>query len=252
MTAGNTRSGLRDGWTGYWKGEVKFEHFQQEPRLGDDCTAYSYVHGCLFLRRGPGQVPRNRFHKDFGPAVRGRAGRVVRRMFEKAIALIALVKFNNGVALVVKEKLNFTYTQHDHIIIGIDDSGTFLQCFYYGAPSTYFKAFGGHEFDITLENGRVIHCNGQWWWGGGEKAEEILNKEIVEATVGDIESLKKCYVYTGVYAIKDKIKKLISGYSGKLYEYREYAKVLKGPVFWSDKLEAEKDLEKLLAKYRVA
>lgn len=141
--------------------------------------------------------------------------------------LAALVKINNGVALVMKNELKFKYKKHGNIIIGIDESGTFVDCLYYEAPWGRFKAFAGREFDIPLENGETIHCNGQWWHGGSEQAEKILGKEIVGATVNDVESLKKCYVFTGCFAIKENKHKLIENYPGKLYEYYEYEKELK-------------------------
>lgn len=145
----------------------------------------------------------------------------------KMAELAALVKFNNSKAFVLKDKVKLRYTRHGNILIGIDDSGTFVDCLYYETPHGAFRAFAGREFDIPLENGEVIHCNGQWWQGGAEKAEEILGKNLVSATYGDMESLRKCYVYTGYCAIKEKLEELEATYNGKLYEYYEYEKVLK-------------------------
>lgn len=75
--------------------------------------------------------------------------------------VIAVVKINNGEALVLKDKIEFKYQKHDNLIIGIDESETFLDLYYYERPTPGFRAFGGHEFDIQLENGEVINCNGQ-------------------------------------------------------------------------------------------
>jgi len=144
--------------------------------------------------------------------------------------LMALVKFNSGVALVMKNEIKFKYKKYDNIIIGIDESETFVDCLYYEAPWGRFKAFAGREFDISLENGKIIHCNGQWWHGGSDQAEKILDKKIVGVTVNDIESLKKCYVFTGCFAIKENKDKLIESYHGNLYEYYEYEKELKQSI----------------------
>lgn len=141
--------------------------------------------------------------------------------------VIALVKFNSGVALALKEKVNFKYNRHGNLLIGIDDTGTFVNCLRYEEPWGRFKAFAGREFDIPLENGEVIHCNGQWWAGGSKTAEEILKDTLVHATYEDIDSLKRCYVYTGCHAVKGKLEKLIETYKGKTYEYYEFEKELK-------------------------
>ena len=141
--------------------------------------------------------------------------------------LIALVKFNSGVALVLTESPKYTYTKHGSIIIGIDKTGTFVKCYEYRRPCGSFKAFAGNEFDIPLDTGEIIHCDGQWWHGGHSEAGKILGKDLVNATYNDVESLKRCYVYTGDSAIKEKWQELVDGYDGKLYEYREYEAAIK-------------------------
>jgi len=142
--------------------------------------------------------------------------------------LIAVVKFNQGEAFVLSDKVEFKYQQHGNLIIGIDDSETFLDLYVYERPTPSFKAFGGHEFDIQLENGEVIHCNGQWWSGGIKQAEHILGKEITNVTYKSQQELKDCYVFTGCCAIKEKLEALRETYDGVVYEYREYEQLLKG------------------------
>ena len=141
--------------------------------------------------------------------------------------ILAVVKFNNYHAFVLKDKVNFKYKQYDNLLIGIDETQTFVDVLYYERPFGRFKAFGGREFDLPLEDGGTIHCSGQWWSGGSSSAEKILNKKLIGATYHDIESLKSCYVYTGTCAFKDKIDELISSYNGKIYGYREYEEKLK-------------------------
>lgn len=139
----------------------------------------------------------------------------------------ALVKFNDENAIVLNKEINFRYQKQGNLIIGIDESETFIDCYYYEPSSFGFKAFGGEEFDITLEDGEVIHCNGQWWHGGFTRAGELINKEVVGVTYQNIEALKKCYVFSGCFATKDGLEKLTNEYIGKVYEYYEYEEELK-------------------------
>lgn len=136
--------------------------------------------------------------------------------------VIAITKFNQGHALVLRDKIKFNYEKHGNILIGIDDTGTFVDCLIYERPTAGFKAFGGREFNIELTNGETVHCNGQWWHGGFEKAEKILGSKLVSATVRDIESLEGCYVFSGCCAIKDKYQELIDNYEGRIFGNREF------------------------------
>ncbi|WP_036715281.1 hypothetical protein, partial [Paenibacillus ehimensis] len=54
------------------------------------------------------------------------------------------------------------------------------------------------------------------------EAEKVLNEEIISVTVNDVESLKKCYVFRGMFAKKIKVEKLIEEYAGELFAYRDY------------------------------
>ena len=141
--------------------------------------------------------------------------------------LIALVKFNNEIALVLQDKIQKRYNRYDDLLIGIDDTGTFIDCLYYETPIGRFEAFGGREFDIPLENGGIIHCSGQWWSGGSRKAEKILNKKLCKVVYNDIESLRECYVYSGDCAIEESLQELLATYNGKIYEYSEFNRELK-------------------------
>lgn len=140
--------------------------------------------------------------------------------------LMALVKFNSGKAFVIKEAVELKYVRHGNILIGMDESGTFVDCMYHETPRGNMKAFAGREFDIHLENGEVIHCNGQWWAGGMQKASVIIGKELTLVTYSDMASLKKCYVFSGHYAVKEKLDALEATYNGEIYDYHEYEKEL--------------------------
>lgn len=100
--------------------------------------------------------------------------------------------------------------------------------YYYERPTPGFQAFGGRKFDIRLESGEIIHCNGQWWDGGYRKAAELLGEELVHATYNDIDSLKNCYVFYGAAAIKSRLEELNKKYNGDIHGYWEYEAFIKG------------------------
>lgn len=140
----------------------------------------------------------------------------------------AIVKFNDGIAYVLDKPIEFKFYKQGSLIIGLDDSCTFISCYYYDRPTPGFYAFGGRKFDIHLENGEVEHCYGQWWSGGHSKAAELLGEELVHVTYETKDELKKCYVFTGSSAIKSKLEELRQSYSGEIYGYWDYEAKLKG------------------------
>src|SRR5690625_6053855 len=99
----------------------------------------------------------------------------------------AVVEFNQGVAFVLDKPVKYKYYKQGNLIIGLDDSCTFIRCFKYSRPSPGFYAFGGSKFDLQLENGEVEHCYGQWWDGGYKEASELLGVELVDATFETLE-----------------------------------------------------------------
>ena len=74
--------------------------------------------------------------------------------------IIAVVKFNSKEAFVLRRRPLLKYNRYGNVIIGTD--GLFFTCYYYSPPSERFQAFAGRKFDLTMEDGEVIHCNGQW------------------------------------------------------------------------------------------
>lgn len=146
--------------------------------------------------------------------------------------IIAVVKFNNGEAFVLEKKPELKYTKYGNVIIGTNSC--FLSCYYYEKPIfpinpnwSGWQAFGGRKFDLHLTDGTVEHCFGQWWGGITEKTKRIIGEDIIDVTVNDVENLKKCYVFSGYTGIKKEIEKLRAEYTGNIYEYKEYEKILK-------------------------
>lgn len=106
-------------------------------------------------------------------------------------------------------------------------------------------AFGGSLFDIPLKDGSgAIHAAGEWWDAGASKIAEMLKINLISAAVGTIPDLINCYVFCGLSADKDKLVKLLDGYSGPTYEYRDYEKIIKFDSMRRDFWKRERKLEK--------
>ena len=146
---------------------------------------------------------------------------------EEMSKVVALVEYNKDLAIVLEESVNFNYEKHGNVIIGVDDTKTFVRCYTYGEPYAGVKAFGGSKFDITLTSGEIIHCTGQWWDGGYEEASRILGVTLESAIYGSIEKLKHCYVYYSATAVKSKLDALKKSYVGKVWNSTEFEKQLK-------------------------
>ncbi len=139
--------------------------------------------------------------------------------------IIAIVKFNSGEAFVMENSIKLEYTKYgSDTIIGTD--GCFLICYGY-SNEQYDKAFAGRKFDLQLTDGNIEHCYGQWWNSVTKKAREVTQGNIIHVTANSIDRLKNCYVFNGYCGIEDKVNKLRSEYSGKIYDYWEYEKIIK-------------------------
>ena len=80
-----------------------------------------------------------------------------------------------------------------------------------------------------MADGEVIECSGQWWHGIHKDAYGILpsGAEIGHIAANGINELMGCYVYNGYETIKSEVDKLIASYSGFIYDYWEYDKMLR-------------------------
>lgn len=133
--------------------------------------------------------------------------------------LVAVVKFNDGVALVLDTPINKEYTKYGDTIIGKD--GIFHASYVYGSCSDRWKAFAGRRFDLPLTDGTIEHCYGQWWDGISAKTNELI-PNIISVTACSIPELKKCYVFNSHYANRDEFRALLATYTGRIYDYYEY------------------------------
>ncbi len=140
--------------------------------------------------------------------------------------ILAMTKFNSGEAMVLKNPINLTYYKFgNNTIIGTD--GLFIQTYKYEAPSERFRAFGGREFELTMHDGEVVKCNGQWWDGITQTAIDLIDDEIVHVTANSVDDLSNCYVFYGYRALKSSYEKLRDQYDGFVYEYHDYSHILK-------------------------
>jgi len=138
--------------------------------------------------------------------------------------VLAKVKFNDEIALVLDRKPVLEYTKHKGIIYGTD--GIFYQCYKYDRPGKNWEAFGGHKFDIKLTSGEVINCNGQWWHGGHAEVEKLAGVTLCSAVHSTVDALKKCYVFSGDAADSKKFNDILNSYNGDILPYFEYEKLL--------------------------
>jgi hypothetical protein len=83
-----------------------------------------------------------------------------------------------------------------------------------------------------MKDGTVTHCWGQYWDGRSRECAKVLGFDICSLTASTKKDLSKCYVFTGLYANKEKLQKLIDDFMSenpdyKIWEYWDYAKHLK-------------------------
>ena len=138
-----------------------------------------------------------------------------------------IVTFNDGIAFVLDKPIEYTYYKHGNLIIGLDETCTFVKCYLYQMIPG-FDAFAGHKFDITLEDGKVIHCDGQWWDGGYDRAAELLGEKLVHASYNTAENLRNCYVFYGSEAVASSLDQLRETYTGEVQGYWAYEAFLNG------------------------
>lgn len=108
--------------------------------------------------------------------------------------ILEIIKFNDGIGIVVDEMPKLTYEEIGGLLIGSDDANLTFDCLYYDRPTAHFKAFAGREFDLPLKNGGTVHCNGQWWSGKVRECSEKVGITLGDITINCIDKMKDCYV----------------------------------------------------------
>ena len=106
--------------------------------------------------------------------------------------VIAKVQFNNSVAIVVNKRPTLVYRRVGrNVIYGTD--GLFYQCYKYEKPSKNWKAFAGRKFEITLEDGEIVKCKGQWWDAGHIIVEKALGVKFQPVTCSALSDLERAH-----------------------------------------------------------
>ena len=133
------------------------------------------------------------------------------------LKVVAVVQFNSDEALVFNRPVNFTYELIGKDYIGTD--GPLMDALYYSHGSGSFRAFAGRELTLTMKDGSVSKIKDHWWAGA--------TKGRISVVVGDIESLKKCYVYGSAQMTPEEYQALRDTYTGCVYPYWDYEKIIK-------------------------
>lgn len=132
-------------------------------------------------------------------------------------SVVAVVQFGNSEALVLNRPLNFVYERIGRDFLGSD--GPFRDYLYYQKGSGSFIAFAGRELELSMADGTVECIKDHWWSGIKTGCKGVI--------VGSVEGLKKCYVFSSASIIKEEYEKIRSSYSGCVYPYWDYEKVIK-------------------------
>ena len=134
------------------------------------------------------------------------------------LKVVAVVQINSGEALVLNRPLNFIYEEIGRDLIGSD--GPFKRPLIYSPASEAFKAFAGSEMNLNMQDGSQRAVKDHWWSGSLPGHQGV--------TACDLESLKKCYVFFGGMVITaDDFQALRESYTGCVYPYWDYEKVIK-------------------------
>jgi hypothetical protein len=141
--------------------------------------------------------------------------------------ILAVTKFNDREALVLERTVELEYERFGDTIIGQD--GIFHNCYVHGSMK-YQKAFAGREFDLTMKDGEVVHCKGQWWYSISPILDKKLKGKIVDSTAESISKLGDCYVFGGYWANETKYRKFRRTYKGPVWEYHEFENLFIRPV----------------------
>lgn len=139
--------------------------------------------------------------------------------------IVAKVKFNDEIAYVLDDMAQLEYDKHKHIIYGTN--GVIYDIKAHVPNST--SGFSGHEFTYQFKDGTEKTYKGSLWdsWDASQNLGEVLGKNIDTITVKDVEGLKNCYVFNGMYVDVDALKELDGYDSDKVYDYDEYRNYLK-------------------------
>jgi len=146
--------------------------------------------------------------------------------------LIALVKMNDGVALVLDRMPVLKYKKIGSSgLLGSD--GDFFD-FMYIRHERMAKAFGGRKFELPMENGDPMQCSGQVWDGANQDHYQYFGcsdykefwKLFSSAPISTVDRLRDCYVFSSNRLFIGTFESMVASYEGKIYEYYEYERLI--------------------------
>lgn len=132
------------------------------------------------------------------------------------LKLVAVVSANDREWLVLNRPLNFIYERIGNDYMGAD--GPFRDYLFYQRGGGRFVAFGGRELSLTMSDGSIQKLKDHWW--------SSSPMGCISIACGDVESLKRCYVFTGASIDPAELAALRATYDGCVYPYRDYEKVI--------------------------
>ncbi len=148
------------------------------------------------------------------------------------IKILAVIQFNKGEAYVLNRHPEYVY-QRDGDILWACDTG-FYSVYKYDAPRrpinpnwSGWRAFAGRKFTLPMKDGTITECHGQYWDAGQGELSKKLNITLEHVTMETIPELQKCYVFCGSSIESEYRKKLRAEYTGCVYPYSEYEKIIK-------------------------
>jgi len=131
--------------------------------------------------------------------------------------VVAVVKFNDGEAIVLDRPIKFVYEEVGRDYVGSD--GPFRDFLGYGSASEHSKAFAGRTLILNMADGSKRAVKENWWSTWKEGYNSIPAK--------DIEGLKKCYVFGSAHITPEDYASLRGAYTGAVFDYWDYEKILK-------------------------
>lgn len=140
-----------------------------------------------------------------------------------SLKIVAVVRMNGSYAVVLNRPLRFdTYSSTGKVVYS-EDSGFFSRYRYEGGS----RAFAGRHFKLQMDDGSVLECKGDWWDGGTGELEFLISKSLQSVSVGTVEGLTNCYVFSSGLVDEVVLNRLLGKYYGPVYEYWDYEAVIK-------------------------
>lgn len=146
--------------------------------------------------------------------------------------VIAIVDCGNWYGLVVDEKPEEVSTMYGNDTIISVTGNMFYDFLYYERPHPKYKAFAGRKFEIKLDDGRIIKCDGQWWDGISKRAEQVMIEKGISVFedftlvgMATIKELVNCYVFSGFKMLDRDLKEILRS-DIPVYNNKEYREII--------------------------